>query len=365
MKKVIAIMTLLMLINISPVIVETGGDTLFNGLPSYFNWRDINGTDYTTPVKNQAPAPTCEAYALVAALETKMQYKVGRAYNPDFSEAHLYFYAGGTVRAGYVNLIHAADYLIEHGVPDEGCFPDPHRPHDFPFESLPGWENRTVKIKEWGWVEHTPEAMKKALIEHGPLIVCMYFWRDFYYYHGGIYRHRWGRLAGGHVMAIMGYDDNNQCWIIKNSWGTGWGEDGWVRIAYDNLAIAEWYGKGTGVMYIDGVYGNLMPDVPKVKIVQPEIYHTYIFGREFPTIIRKIPFIQEGAPRIFGSLTIKVNASNTNKVEFYVDGELKYVDEKQPYEWFLHASPGLHTIEVYAYNGENISKDIVDVFVFM
>ncbi|OYT58764.1 hypothetical protein B6U81_07270 [Thermoplasmatales archaeon ex4484_30] len=363
MKRVMAILAVFIFINIYPVI--TISDTQLNDLPSYFSWRDIDGTDYTTPIKNQAPAPTCEAYALVASLETKMQYKIGKIYNPDLSEAHLFFYPGGSIKAGYVNIIDAANYLIKHGVPDEGCFPDPHRPYDFSFESLPGWENRTVKIKEWGWVEHSQDAIKRALIEHGPLMVCMYFWRDFYYYRGGVYHHRWGRLVGGHVVAIVGYDDSQGCWIIKNSWGTGWGEDGWLRIAYDSLRIAEWYGKGTGVMYIDGVYGNLMPDVPKVQIEKPEIYHTYIFGREFPTIIRKIPFIQEGAPRIFGPLTIKVNSSNTNKVEFYVDGELKYVDEKQPYEWLLHASPGLHTIETYAYNGENISKDIVDVFVFM
>jgi len=333
-------------------------------LPSYFSWRDVNGTDYTTPVKNQAPAPTCEAYALVAILETKMQYKLGKLHNPDLSEAHLYFYPGGTIRAGYVNIVDAANYLVEHGVPDEGCFPDPHRPYDFPFESLPGWENRTVKITEWGWVNKSQEEMKRALIEHGPLAVCMIFWRDFYYYHGGVYHHRWGRVAGGHVVAIMGYDDSEQCWIIKNSWGTGWGENGWVRMSYDDLWIGEWYGKGTGVMYLGDVYGNLEPDVPYIQITQPTIYHTYINGREFPTIFRKIPFIQEGAPRILGELTVKVNASNTVRVEFYLDGELKYTDDEQPYEWNLESRPGLHTIETYAYGSNGaVSKDIVDVFV--
>ena len=334
-----------------------------NDLPPYFSWRDINGVDYITPVKNQAPAPTCEAYALVAVLETKMQYKVGKIYNPDLSEAHLYFYAGGTIKAGYVNIIDAANYLMEHGVPDEGCFPDPHRPYDFPFESLPGWENRTVKIKEWGWVAHDMDSIKKALIEHGPLAICAHLYKDLYYYHGGIYHHRWGRRAGGHVMMLAGYDDYNQCWIVKNSWGTSWGEDGWVRIAYDSLDIAEWYGKGTGIMYLDGIYGNLMPDVPKIYIEKPTIYHTYLFNFEFPTIWRNMPFIQEGAPRIFGAIAIKLNVSNASIVEFYVDGNLMQVDEEQPYEWVYDGKEGLHTIEAYAYDGNgNVSKDIIDAF---
>jgi len=362
MKGVVAICIAFLLLAIYPAFIEAENSHSY--LPPYFSWRDVNGVDYTTPIKNQAPAPTCEAYALVAALETKMQYKLGKIYNPDLSEAHLFFYPGGSIKAGYVNIIDAANYLIEHGVPDEGCFPDPHRPYDFSFESLPGWENRTVKITEWGWVEHTPEAMKRTLIEHGPLIVCMYFWRDFYYYRGGIYRHRWGRLAGGHVMAIVGYDDEQHCWIIKNSWGTEWGKNGWLRIDYDALKIAEWYGEGTGVMYIEGVYGNLEPDVPKIEIEQPEIYHTYIFGREFPTLLRRIPFIQEGAPRIIGPLIVKVKAENTTRVELYLDGELKYNDEESPYQWHLESSPGLHTIEVFAYNEYGtVSKDVVDVFV--
>ncbi len=366
MKKAIVVLIVSLLINISPVIIGAESGIQPDDLPSSFSWCDINGTDFTTPVKNQAPAPTCEAYALVAALETMMQYQVGEPYSPDLSEAHLYFYPGGTYEAGYVNLVDAANYLMVHGVPDEGCFPDPHRPFDFSFESLPEWKNRTVKIGGWHWVEHTQEAMKKALIEHGPLIVCTYFWKDFYYYHGGVYRHKWGMIAGGHVMAIVGYDDNEHCWTIKNSWGTGWGEDGWLRIDYDYLSLADWYGDGTGVMYLDSVYGNLMPDIPEIQIEQPRIYHTYIFGHGFPTIFRSVPFIQEASPRIMGQYTVKVNAENTDKVEFYLDGELEYVDGEQPYEWSPATSYGIHTIETLAYNEEgNMSKDIIDVFVII
>ena len=367
MKKIIVLLILLLLLY-TPSIVAYGQDDLNDdgSLPSYFSWRNINGIDYTTSIKDQTPAPSCEAYALVAALETMMQYKLGEIYNPDLSETHLYFYAGGTYRAGYVNLIDAANYLVDHGVPDEGCFPDPHRPYDFQFESLQGWENRTVKIKEWGWVEHNKESIKNALIEHGPLIICVIFWRDFYYYHSGVYKHRWGNVAGGHVMALVGYDDYNQCWIIKNSWGTKWGENGWLRISYDDLWIGRWYGENTGIMYIDGVYGNFKPDVPKISIVEPKILYNYIYGYELPIIFRKNPFIQKAAPRIIGPQLIKVEGKNTNKIEFYLDGELRYTDEEEPYEWSLQASPGLHTIKVLAYNKNgSISEDIRDVFVFI
>jgi hypothetical protein len=364
MKKAVTIISLIMLLvpltsinaeRLDMVVVKSD-------LPSSFSWRNINGTDYTTSIKDQSPAPTCEAYGLCASLETIMQYQMGEVYEPDLSENHLYFYAGGTIREGYVSLIDAANYLMEHGVPDEGCYPDPHRAFDYPFESLPGWENRTVKIQSWGWVEHSEEAIKTALIEHGPLVICISLWKDFNYYRGGIYKHLWGKRTGGHVVALVGYDDSQRCWIVKNSWGPKWGENGWFKMSYDADMFASWYGTGTGIMYIDGAYGNLKPDVPKVQIETPKYYHTYLFGREFTTVFKKLP-VQKAAARIIGKLTVEVSAENTNSVEFFIDDQSQYIDNETPFTWDLKASRGLHTLEVRATNDHNASIDLLDIYV--
>ena len=141
-------------------------------LPSYFSWRNINNTDYTTPIKNQAQCPSCEAYAIVGALETMVQYEVGYPFGCDLSEMHLFLCSGGTCKWG-VRLPNCTQYLQEFGVPDEGCFPDPHRAWDTPCNiSLQGWENRTVKIENWGWIEINNNVIKQALIEYGPLVIC-------------------------------------------------------------------------------------------------------------------------------------------------------------------------------------------------
>lgn len=350
-------------------VININAETLYSNveecdLPSYFSWRNINGIDYTTPIKDQSPAPTCEAYALCAALETMMQYKLGELYEPDLSDCHLYFYAGGTVEKGYVNLIDAANYLVDIGVPDEGCFPDPHRGFDYPFESLEGWENRTVKISDWGWVDMDIESIKTALIDHGPLIICISVWQDFFNYKEGVYKHEWGERVGGHVVTIVGYNDNNNCWIVKNSWGEKWGEDGWFRLAYDADIFAEWYGDGLAVMYLDGVYGNLKPDVPKINIEKPRKSRTYFFGIELKIIFKNLN-IQKAAPRIIGDMPLKLKTENTNKMEFFVDDVLVNTDYGPPFEWKINIRPGLHTIKTFGYNGVNISYDIVDVFVFI
>ena len=349
-------------------LIENNSDNI--SLPESFTWQDVDGIDYTTEVKDQSPAPTCEAYALCAALETKMEYKKQDDYNPDLSETHLYFYAGGTYAAGYVNLIDAANYLVDVGVPDEGCYPDPHKAYDYPFISLDGWENRTVKINDWGWVENNVESIKQALIDYGPLVFCAHFWKDFFTYSGGVYRHRWGALAGGHVMTIIGYDDNEECFIVKNSWGKSWGENGYYKMAYDaGMITGTWYKRYdencTGIMYLDGAYGNLEPDVPKVYFDNLEIKKTYIFGIKIPTIFSDIRFLTKSTPRIFGKKEVIVNAENTDSVEFYLDGIKAHVDTVSPYSWEINAIKGRHTLKVVAVKDQNRSMDIRDFYKIM
>jgi len=345
----------------TPIALPTTPTTTTTFPPS-FSWRDINGTDYTTPIKDQSPAPTCEGYAICAALETKERYALHAETIPDLSEAHIYFYAGGTIADGTVDLRDAANYLMTYGVPDEGCFPDPHRPADFPYHSLDGWQNRTVKIRDWGWVPHDNDSIKQALIDHGPLVVCIHLNKDFLYYRHGVYTPRWGVHVGGHVVALVGYDDANACWILKNSWGTRWGEDGWFRLSYDANIFSSWYGSGTGIMYFGDVYGNLRPNAPTISFDTPLNFKTYILGHEIQTIARKLPSIERGAARFFGTATISVTTNNATSVSFYLDGTLMKTDTEPPYDWQLTATKGLHTLDAIASDDTNLSEDTIDIW---
>lgn len=366
MKKVISILIIILLTNISLVtaeIVQIENTSETSDLPDYFNWKDIDETDFTTSIKNQGQCPSCEAYALVAVLETMIQYQVGYPFDCDLSEAHLFFYPGGTCEWG-VNVSHAADYLIDYGVPDEGCFPDPLRSYNPPLNSVPGWENRTVKISDWGWIENDEDAIKNALIEYGPLVICFHVYKDFMYYKRGVYRHRWGDRIGGHLVALVGYDDRDQCWIVKNSWGDQWGDDGWFKMGYDpDMFINECYG-GTGILYVDGVYGNFIPNVPKIYIEKPRYRHTYFRNIELLTLFKKVKFIEGKIPRIIVWTNVETSVKNTDMVEFYLDGKLMHIDYQPPFEWKIRPPTGRHTIEAYAYDKlGNLSKAITDIFV--
>jgi parallel beta-helix repeat protein len=219
-------------------------------LPSSFSWRDINGVDYTTPIRNQIPYPSCESFALVAAVETMIQYQVGFPFNCDLSEAHLFFYSGGNTNWGSYPE-NDTRFLKEYGVPDEACWPYPQDEFQYPLNTTsPDWKNRTVKITDWSYLPADPVAIKTALITNGPVPSYFQVYQDFLYHKKGIYEHKWGKSRGAHYMAIVGYNDDPGYWIVKNSWGTSYQDQGWVNIKYGECGI------GTQNFYLTGVYGK-------------------------------------------------------------------------------------------------------------
>jgi len=60
-------------------------------------------------------------------------------------------------------------------------------------------------------------------------------------YTGGVYVHTTGSVLGGHAVKIVGWgnESGTNYWIVANSWGTGWGENGYFRIAWDQCGISS------------------------------------------------------------------------------------------------------------------------------
>jgi hypothetical protein len=100
----------------------------------------------------------------------------------------------------------------------------------------------------------------------------------------------------------------------------------------------------------------------EIEIEKPRKGYLYYFDREImPTIFWKTIII--------GGITVETNVlneSSIDRVEFYVDDELKYVDEETPYEWLWdEKSIGNHEIKVIAYDNKgNMTSDEIDVMIF-
>lgn len=80
------------------------------------------------------------------------------------------------------------------------------------------------------------QGIKSALVQGNAVIFGIPLKNDFFYLRGPLENHDYkatGTDAGGHAMSIVGYDDALDGFIIENSWGTGWGDQGKCLIKYD------------------------------------------------------------------------------------------------------------------------------------
>jgi len=84
--------------------------------------------------------------------------------------------------------------------------------------------------------------MKQCLISGYPFIFGIYLYTSFYNVSSN------GRVPipgphesyiGGHCMACVGYDDAIQCFIVRNSWGTSWGDHGYCYLPYSYMTNAD------------------------------------------------------------------------------------------------------------------------------
>jgi C1A family cysteine protease len=212
------------------------------GAPAAFDWRNVGGQNYITPVTDQKYCGSCVAFGTTAAVEGTFRVQRG---NPglaiDLSEASLFFCNGpaggaGACPGGGWYMTPAMDAFKTTGVPDEACFPYTDGQQQLPCSNrCSDWQNRAVKITGWHTVSGAD--IKTWLSTRGPLATCFTVYNDFFSYKSGTYKHVSGGVAGGHCVCCIGYSDAGGFWICKNSWGAGWGESGYFCIAYGECGI--------------------------------------------------------------------------------------------------------------------------------
>ncbi|MDE3250453.1 MAG: peptidase C1, partial [Bacteroidota bacterium] len=191
----------------------------------------------------------CVAFGAVAAVESKIKILRGANYAVDLSEAHLFYCiaraqgrtCGGSSGGWWPEPSEIG--FRDIGVTDEACYP-----YTAGDQNCTGrcadWQSRVVKTTGYTKMGGV-QAIRDWVSSNGPVQACFTVYSDFYYYYSsGVYRKTANAtVIGGHCVCIVGYDDNLQCWICKNSWGASWGESGFFRIGYGQCGIdTEVYG---------------------------------------------------------------------------------------------------------------------------
>jgi C1A family cysteine protease len=258
------------------LIVDTTPPTsivIYNGdHPDYYDWRnakykEITG-DWTTPIKDQGECGSCYAFATIAAVESKLNIKM---VNPDYSDSscfdkdvdfseqfivscgsECYFYdedpIGGCLGATFDGGL---NFIKTHGTIPEKYFE--YDSEDFSGtqtacgskNQITGWTSKIYEVEFGDLTNSNDYDIKTALFNEGPIITTMVIYESFINYKKGqIYEPKSGedpivqdgKLAG-HMVSIVGYNDNQGYWICKNSWGTNWGENGFFKIKYGVCGI--------------------------------------------------------------------------------------------------------------------------------
>jgi C1A family cysteine protease len=209
------------------------------GYPASYDLRNVAGQNFITSIKNQGGCGSCVAFGVAATVEgTFRRQRNNPGLALDYSEAQLFYcYArsqGRNCSNGWWPN-NALDFFRDSGVADESCYP--YTAGDQNCTNLcSDWMNRATKITAWHRITSTAQ-IKEWISTRGPLSACFTVYSDFFSYRGGIYKHVTGGVEGGHCVSCIGYNDVEKYWICKNSWGPGFGESGFFRIAYGDCGI--------------------------------------------------------------------------------------------------------------------------------
>lgn len=193
-------------------------------LPLGIDWRTQDG-GRLAPMRDQGlDCGSCVAFATIAAVEAT--HWITTSNQVELSEAELFHCNGGDCDLGWGLAAGMAAALKGMAMLS-----------DAPWTAQPACLGKNGVIRVTRYAEKkSAEARKRALL-NGPVVGGMKVYEDFSAYTGGVYRRVVGGLRGNHAICVIGYDDTEGCWIARNSWGAGWGDGGYFRIAYGECDI--------------------------------------------------------------------------------------------------------------------------------
>ena len=210
------------------------------GRATSVDWRNRWGWPWITQTQDQNPCQACWAFTATAVVESMV--RIEHAVWSKRSEGDVHD-GMGTQCDSLGNVPAALNWVKNNGIADPACYP--WRTNNPPYTPTADRAGRTVKIPSYTGLGDV-ERQKVWIDAVGPIGVCFAVYDSFFGYGSGVYH----RLAapndrgGYHCVMIVGYDDAQRAWLIKNSWGTAWGMNGFGWIGYGEVEVDAYEKQG-------------------------------------------------------------------------------------------------------------------------
>jgi cathepsin B len=151
-------------------------------------------------------------------------------------------------KGGYINT--ALDYIRSKGVVDEQCFPYQADSDTVKCDKI--CPNPATRERIEGYcVLFGEEDIKKDIMKNGPVVAATQIYVDFLTYKSGVYTKgdEVAKFSGFHSVKIIGWgveseegsSKGNKYWLVQNSWGEDWGENGVAKIAMGQELMFDSY----------------------------------------------------------------------------------------------------------------------------
>lgn len=207
---------------VGPCHLQSTEPAITESLPSYY-------IGYYTPVKDQQ---SCGAgWAIASCGEFESVIKKTDGIEVDLSDQQLVScnpYGWGCNGGNFLY-----ELFVDPGAMLESCFP--YVAMDIPCTDQCGYPYRAQ-----GWAYVNPgvqvpsvEEIKQAIYNYGAVGAAVYVENFFQAYTGGLFdKCKKNVKWANHTIQLVGWDDSQEAWLLKNSWSTGWGENGFMWIRY-------------------------------------------------------------------------------------------------------------------------------------
>mmetsp|Transcript_19749 Transcript_19749/g.32368 ORF Transcript_19749/g.32368 Transcript_19749/m.32368 type:complete len:336 (-) Transcript_19749:467-1474(-) len=219
-------------------------------LPANFDWRE-KMAECVHPIRNQMRCGSCWAFAGTEALSDRICIGSRGIVNVVLSPEELVSCDPLDLGCGGGWLQNAWEFMTNPGVPTDLCVPysagNGSAPQ-CPKRCSDGSPMVRYKVKR-GTINSVadPALIQKAILLGGPVEASFIVYKDFPAYQSGVYAHTTEEALGAHAVKIIGWGEEVEglektpYWLIANSWGTTWGENGFFKMlrGKDESAIED------------------------------------------------------------------------------------------------------------------------------